>query len=37
VRFLTPTDNKRLNEADRFPVHNPAVLVALSLISYFPA
>jgi len=36
VRFLTPTDNKRLNELIGFLFIILAVLVALSLISYSP-
>jgi S-DNA-T family DNA segregation ATPase FtsK/SpoIIIE len=36
VRFLTPTDNKRLNELIGFLFMTLAVLVALSLISYSP-
>jgi S-DNA-T family DNA segregation ATPase FtsK/SpoIIIE len=36
VRFLTPTDNKRLNELIGFLFIVLAVLVALSLISYSP-
>jgi len=36
VRFLTPTDNKRLNELIGFLFMILAVLVALSLISYSP-
>src|ERR1700737_2953802 len=36
VRFLTPTDNKRLNELIGFLFMIVAVLVALCLISYSP-
>jgi DNA segregation ATPase FtsK/SpoIIIE, S-DNA-T family len=36
VRFLTPTENKRLNELIGFLFMITAVLVALSLISYSP-
>ncbi len=36
MRFLTPTDNKRLNELIGFLFIVLAVLVALSLISYSP-
>ena len=36
MRFLTPTDNKRLNELIGFLFMTLAVLVALSLISYSP-
>jgi S-DNA-T family DNA segregation ATPase FtsK/SpoIIIE len=36
VRFLTPTENKRLNELIGFLFMILAVLVALSLISYSP-
>jgi S-DNA-T family DNA segregation ATPase FtsK/SpoIIIE len=36
VRFLTPTENKRLNELIGFLFMVLAVLVALSLISYSP-
>ncbi|HEY4818992.1 MAG TPA: DNA translocase FtsK [Candidatus Acidoferrum sp.] len=36
MRFLTPTDNKRLNELIGFLFMVLAVLIALSLISYSP-
>jgi DNA segregation ATPase FtsK/SpoIIIE, S-DNA-T family len=36
VRFLTPTENKRLNELIGFVCIMTAVLLALSLISYSP-
>jgi DNA segregation ATPase FtsK/SpoIIIE, S-DNA-T family len=36
VRFLTPTENKRLNELVGFLCLTAAVLLALSLISYNP-
>jgi DNA segregation ATPase FtsK/SpoIIIE, S-DNA-T family len=36
VRFLTPTENKRLNELIGFLFMVVAVLIALSLISYSP-
>jgi S-DNA-T family DNA segregation ATPase FtsK/SpoIIIE len=36
VRFLTPTENKRLNELIGFLFMTLAVLLALSLISYSP-
>jgi S-DNA-T family DNA segregation ATPase FtsK/SpoIIIE len=36
VRFLTPTENKRLNELVGFLCISLAVLVALALISYSP-
>jgi DNA segregation ATPase FtsK/SpoIIIE, S-DNA-T family len=36
VRFLTPTENKRLNELIGFVCVMAAVLLALSLISYSP-
>jgi len=36
VRFLTPTENKRLNELIGFVCVMTAVLLALSLISYSP-
>jgi DNA segregation ATPase FtsK/SpoIIIE, S-DNA-T family len=36
VRFLTPTENKRLNELIGFVCIAAAVLVSLSLISYSP-
>jgi len=36
VRFLTPTENKRLNELIGFVCITAAVLLALSLISYSP-
>ncbi len=36
VRFLTPTDNKRLNELIGFLCVTLAVLMALALISYSP-
>jgi DNA segregation ATPase FtsK/SpoIIIE, S-DNA-T family len=36
VRFLTPTENKRLNELIGFVCIAAAVLLALSLISYSP-
>jgi S-DNA-T family DNA segregation ATPase FtsK/SpoIIIE len=36
VRFLTPTDNKRLNELIGFLCMTLAVLMALALISYSP-
>src|SRR5207244_12200120 len=36
VRFLTPTENKRLNELVGFLCISLAVLIALALISYSP-
>jgi DNA segregation ATPase FtsK/SpoIIIE, S-DNA-T family len=36
VRFLTPTDNKRLNELIGFLCITTAILMALALISYSP-
>jgi len=36
VRFLTPTQNKRLNELVGFLFISLAVLLALALLSYFP-
>jgi DNA segregation ATPase FtsK/SpoIIIE, S-DNA-T family len=36
VRFLTPTENKRLNELVGFLCISLAVLVALALLSYYP-
>jgi S-DNA-T family DNA segregation ATPase FtsK/SpoIIIE len=36
VRFLTPTENKRLNELIGFLLITLAILIALSLISYNP-
>ncbi len=37
MRFLTPTDNKRLNELIGFLCIVFAILVALALISYSPS
>ena len=36
MRFLTPTQNKRLNELVGFLCISLAVLIALALLSYFP-
>ena len=36
MRFLTPTQNKRLNELVGFLCISLAVLIALALISYSP-
>ena len=36
MRFLTPTENKRLNELIGFLCISLAVLLALALISYSP-
>jgi hypothetical protein len=36
VRFLTPTENKRLNELIGFLCVTLAALMALALISYSP-
>ena len=36
MRFLTPTENKRLNELIGFLCISLAVLMALALISYSP-
>jgi S-DNA-T family DNA segregation ATPase FtsK/SpoIIIE len=36
VRFLTPTENKRLNELIGFLCITLAILIALALLSYSP-